>query len=82
MNAKQRQLRLQDYLEHMLEASRLAQQYLTGIDKAEFLASRTIPANYCIHRLNPPQTTVIRQDKRSEGTTSPAGAVIIGTRDD
>jgi len=42
MNAKQRQLRLQDYLEHMLEASRLAQQYLAGIDKAEFFASRMI----------------------------------------
>jgi uncharacterized protein with HEPN domain len=42
MNAKQRHLRLQDYLEHMLEASRLAQQYLAGIDKAEFFASRMI----------------------------------------
>ncbi|WP_160312582.1 ribonuclease HepT family protein [Caballeronia mineralivorans] len=37
MNAKQRQLRLQDYLEHMLEASRLAQQYLAGIDKTELI---------------------------------------------
>ncbi|MGF6604601.1 uncharacterized protein with HEPN domain [Paraburkholderia sp. GAS448] len=42
MNAKQRQLRLPDYLEHMLEASRLAQQYLAGVDKAEFLGNRMI----------------------------------------
>ncbi|MGF7137499.1 uncharacterized protein YdeI (YjbR/CyaY-like superfamily) [Paraburkholderia sp. EB58] len=35
MNAKQRQLRLPDDLEHMLDASRLAQQYVAGIDKAE-----------------------------------------------
>jgi uncharacterized protein with HEPN domain len=42
MDAKQRQLRLQDYLEHMLEASRLVQQCLAGIDKAEFFGSRMI----------------------------------------
>lgn len=42
MNAKQRQLRLPDDLEHMLDASRLAQQYVAGIDKAEFLGNRMI----------------------------------------
>jgi uncharacterized protein with HEPN domain len=42
MNAKQRQLRVVDYVEHMLEASRTARGYIEGIDKAEFLETRMI----------------------------------------
>ncbi|SAL09278.1 hypothetical protein AWB70_00067 [Caballeronia cordobensis] len=42
MNAKQRQLRLGDYLEHMRDASRTARGYLDGIDKSEFLETRMI----------------------------------------
>jgi hypothetical protein len=34
MNAKQRQLRIVDYVEHMLDASRTACRYVEGIDKA------------------------------------------------
>lgn len=36
MNDK-RQLRLHYYLEHMLEASRLAQKHIAGIEKDDFL---------------------------------------------
>jgi uncharacterized protein with HEPN domain len=42
MNAKQRQLRLPDYLEHMLGASRLARSYVEGIDRALFLDNRMV----------------------------------------
>jgi uncharacterized protein with HEPN domain len=37
MNAKQRQLRLVDYLDHMRDAARLAQGYTAGLSKADFL---------------------------------------------
>ncbi|WP_347556075.1 DUF86 domain-containing protein [Robbsia sp. KACC 23696] len=42
MNAKQRALRLADYLEHMLEASHLARAYIADIDKTRFLETRMI----------------------------------------
>jgi uncharacterized protein with HEPN domain len=42
MNAKQRQLRLGDYVEHILDASRTACQYVEAIDKAEFMETRMI----------------------------------------
>jgi len=38
MNAKS--LRYRDYLEHMLDAIRLARSYVDGLAKAEFLADR------------------------------------------
>lgn len=42
MNAKQRQLRLGDYVAHMLDASRTAREYIARIDKAEFMETRMI----------------------------------------
>jgi hypothetical protein len=42
MNAKQRALRLPDYLAHMLAASQVAQSYVEGIAKPEFLSNRMI----------------------------------------
>ena len=42
MNAKQRQLRLGDYIEHMLDASKTACGYIGDIDKAEFMRTRMI----------------------------------------
>jgi len=33
--------RLRDYLDHMLEAARLACSYIEGMDKEEFLADQT-----------------------------------------
>ena len=42
MNAKQRQLRLADYVEHMLDASKTARSYVAGITKTEFLDARMI----------------------------------------
>ncbi|HXZ10247.1 MAG TPA: DUF86 domain-containing protein [Paraburkholderia sp.] len=35
-----RQLWLADYLEHMLEAARLAQQHIAGVEKEQFLGDR------------------------------------------
>ncbi len=40
MNAKQRQLRDADYLEHMLEAIKLARSYVEGLSKSDFLADK------------------------------------------
>jgi len=40
MNAKQRQLRHTDYLEHMLESVRLARRYSNGLTKAEFVEDK------------------------------------------
>jgi uncharacterized protein with HEPN domain len=42
MSAKQRQLRLGDYVEHMLDASRTARSYVDSIDKAGFMETRMI----------------------------------------
>jgi uncharacterized protein with HEPN domain len=42
MNAKQRQLRLNDYIEHMLEAAKTARGYTDEMEKAEFLSTRVI----------------------------------------
>ena len=42
MNAKQRQLRLGDYVEHILEASKTARGYVEEIDKSEFMETRMI----------------------------------------
>lgn len=42
MNAKQRQLRLRDYLEHMLDAAKTASGYVSGVDKSEFVDTRMI----------------------------------------
>jgi len=42
MNAKQRQLRLADYVEHMLDASKTARSYVAGITKTGFLDARMI----------------------------------------
>jgi uncharacterized protein with HEPN domain len=33
-------LKLQDYLQHMLEATRLARSYVAGMDKSTFLSDR------------------------------------------
>lgn len=40
MNAKQRQLRHTDYLEHLLESVRLARRYSNGLTKAEFVEDK------------------------------------------
>ena len=40
MNAKKKQLRQADYLEHMLDAIRLARSYVEGISREEFLADK------------------------------------------
>lgn len=40
MNAKQRQRRLPDYLDHMLEATRLAQNYVANLDMPAFFENR------------------------------------------
>jgi len=40
MNAKQHQLRDADYLNHMLEAVKLARSYVEGLSKADFLADK------------------------------------------
>ncbi|TKC92391.1 DUF86 domain-containing protein [Trinickia terrae] len=40
MNAKQRRLRLGDYLEHMREAAALARSYVDGLNFAAFQGSR------------------------------------------
>jgi uncharacterized protein with HEPN domain len=42
MNARQHQLRLADYIDHMLDASRTARSYVEQIDKDEFLNTRMI----------------------------------------
>jgi uncharacterized protein with HEPN domain len=42
MNAKQRQLRLADYLEHMLEAERLARSYVHGMNQKAFVENRLV----------------------------------------
>ncbi|SAK44963.1 hypothetical protein AWB77_00774 [Caballeronia fortuita] len=42
MNAKQRQLRLGDYIEHMLDASETAFGYVENVDKSDFTNSRMI----------------------------------------
>jgi len=40
MNTKKKQLRQGDYLEHMLDAIRLARSYVEGLSKEDFLADR------------------------------------------
>jgi uncharacterized protein with HEPN domain len=40
MNAKQRQLRHIDYLEHMIEAINLACSHVEGLSKADFIADK------------------------------------------
>ena len=40
MNAKQRNLRHLDYLEHMAEAIRLARSHVEGLGKTDFLADK------------------------------------------
>ena len=40
MNAKQKELRHEDYLEHVLDAIKLARAYVEGLTKAQFLADR------------------------------------------
>lgn len=40
MSAKQRRLRHTDYLEHMLEAVRLARRYSNGMSKADFIEDK------------------------------------------
>ena len=40
MNAKQRQLRLADYVEHMREAAALARSYVDGLDLAAFQGNK------------------------------------------
>lgn len=37
MNSSQRRLRVSDYLEHMLEATKLAQKHVAGVEKDDFL---------------------------------------------
>lgn len=39
MNARQRRMRLPDYLAHMLEAAQLAQKHVGAVSKDEFLAN-------------------------------------------
>lgn len=40
MNAKQHQFRYVDYLDHMLEAIKLARSYMEGLTKEDFLADK------------------------------------------
>lgn len=40
MNAKQRQLRAADYVEHMLDAIKLVRSYVDGMSKDDFLADK------------------------------------------
>ena len=40
MNAEKKQLRQADYLEHILEAVRLARSYVEGFSREDFLADR------------------------------------------
>ena len=40
MTSQERALRIQDYMEHMIEAARLAQSYTVGLSKADFLIDR------------------------------------------
>ena len=40
MNARQRRMRLPDYLSHMREAAQLAQKHVGNVSKDEFLLSR------------------------------------------
>jgi uncharacterized protein with HEPN domain len=40
MNSQARELRVRDYMEHMIEAARLAQSYTAGVSKAEFVIDR------------------------------------------
>jgi len=40
MNAKQRELRYEDYLDHILDAIKLARSYVEGLTKEEFLADK------------------------------------------
>ncbi len=40
MNARKKQLRQADYLEHMLDAIRLARSYVDGLSKEDFLADK------------------------------------------
>ena len=40
MNAKKKQLRQEVYLEHMLDAIRLARSYVAGLSKEDFLADK------------------------------------------
>lgn len=40
MNARQRCLRVDDYLEHMEDASRLAVAYVEGMDRQTFLEDK------------------------------------------
>ncbi|MDR5770600.1 DUF86 domain-containing protein [Caballeronia sp. LZ002] len=42
MNAKQRQLRLTDYIDHLLDASRTARGYVQKLSKADFVANRMV----------------------------------------
>jgi uncharacterized protein with HEPN domain len=42
MNAKQRQLRLGDYVAHMLDASGTAREYIAHVSKDEFMQTRMI----------------------------------------
>jgi uncharacterized protein with HEPN domain len=45
MNARQHQLRLADYIDHMLDASRTARSYVERIDKDEFPQHQNDPAS-------------------------------------
>jgi uncharacterized protein with HEPN domain len=40
MTSGERELRVQDYLQHMLDAARLAQSYVDRMSKADFLTDR------------------------------------------
>ena len=40
MNAKQRQLRAADYVEHMLDAIKLVRSYVDGMSKDDFVADK------------------------------------------
>jgi hypothetical protein len=40
MNAEKKQLRQADYLEHMLDAIRLARSYVDGLSREDFLADK------------------------------------------
>lgn len=40
MNADESKLRIHDYVEHMLEATRLVQTFIEGMEKADFIADK------------------------------------------
>ena len=51
MTSGERELRIQDYLQHMREAARLAQSYVDGMSKADFLTDRRTQQAVVLNRI-------------------------------